>query len=221
MNIYGFAVVVEGLDVEDPEQIDTIYTDDFVLVASEVDGLTMLDLEIEADSGEHALQQLQDHLCSVPGLRLVRVDEDLVNTSEIASRLAVSRETPRTWMTQSPSGVPFPVPYTVVGAPGKPQKLWRWADVYAWAHTLNNGKLDDLSTPLDSATVTWINGQLLPQAVVAPSWHLIVLAKHRAPAQVPGFGEMSRKRFATGFESRNRQVWTVTESAGEWVGAGR
>lgn len=171
MRIYGFTAVVDGLEVNDDEQVDRLYTDEFVLVPAAADGVTTLDVEVEAASGEDALKIFYDHICQVEGITVERIDEDLVNTTEIAVRLGVSRETPRTWAApESVVGIPFPKHRTVVGSSGKPQRLWCWADVYAWAATTKPGSIKDLPVPLDAAAVTWFNAQMLRQ--VEPSTRL-------------------------------------------------
>lgn len=75
MTSFAFAATVTGLDVNSAEQLDQLYTDDFVLVPSTIDGLTTIDVEIDAQTGEHALAQFRDHLsaCSVT---IVRILED-------------------------------------------------------------------------------------------------------------------------------------------------
>lgn len=170
MTTYGFTAVVTGLDVENFEQLTRLYTEEFVIVPADRDGLTTLAVEIDAASCEAALMALQQHILHVPDVEVVRIDEDLVNVSEIALRLGVSREAPRLWAGQSNDvGVPFPVHHTIVGSPAKPQRFWRWAEVFAWVATTGRVDVSDHAVPLDADLVTWFNAQLLHQACEEPS----------------------------------------------------
>lgn len=162
MTIYAFSTTVNGLDLDDIAQLDTLYTDDFTILASEVDGVTSIDVEIDAETGEDALQAFVDHVRSVAGVLIVRVDLDLVNIPEVALRLNVSRESVRLWVQGERGSGDFPRHRSTVGN----QKVWAWADVYAWAHV--HGRIDSGEpTPLDASCVDWFNGRLVPQSQVA------------------------------------------------------
>lgn len=98
MNTYSFAVSVQGLDVEDPDQVEQLYGADFVVAAGTSDGLTTVEAEIEAPSGEAAIQRLLAFFATaLPEVKALRIDEHLVTTSEIAEALGLSRESVRLW----------------------------------------------------------------------------------------------------------------------------
>lgn len=156
MATYAFTVIVDGLDLDDVAALDALYTDDFEILPGEIDTLTTLDFVIEAASGEEALSLALGHLNGFPNLTPLRVDEDLVNVPEIADRLDVSREAVRLWASGARSDG-FPVHRTVIGS----QKIWAWADVYAWAFSLGKITTEVLDAPLDAPCVTWANGQLV------------------------------------------------------------
>lgn len=62
------------------------------------------------------------------GLEVTRVDQDLVDASEVASRLDRSRQNVQQWATGArKSG--FPEPISVVGG----KRFWPWAPVLEWA----------------------------------------------------------------------------------------
>lgn len=162
MTIYAFSTTVTGLDLDDIAQLDTLYTDDFTILASEVDGVTSIDVEIDAETGEDALQTLVDRARSVAGVVIVRVDLDLVNIPEVALRLNVSRESVRLWVEGERGNGDFPRHRSTVGN----QKVWAWADVYAWAQI--HGRIDSGEpAPLDASCVDWFNGRLVPQSRAA------------------------------------------------------
>lgn len=232
MAIYGFAAVVAGLDVEDFAQLDRLFTEDFDMSPGDIDGVTTLEVEVEAPSGEDALKTFHDHICRVGGITVERIDEDLVNISEIAVRLDVSRETPRSWLKAgSDVGFPFPKHRTIVGSPGKPQKLWCWADVYAWASTTGRGSIEDQPVPLDASVVTWFNGQLLRQVEPMADLALIFVDVQKKPDEEPKprpRGEYSdagfRRSSAMAYHSRSDQTIALAgrqASAGWLAGASR
>lgn len=185
MATYDLLAVVSGLDVEDEEQVDRLFTERFVLLPADRDGVTTLSLEIDAESGEEALKVFMEHMAGVPEVHVERIDEDLVNTSEIAARLDVSRETPRLWASRDHTQVPpFPGHHTIVGSPGKPQRLWRWVEVFEWVRARGQAGTSHLGTPLDASLVTLFNAQLL--------------ASRAARAAVTASGESAREVSITG-----------------------
>lgn len=60
-----------------------------------------------------------------PGVKILGTDRDLVSTTEIASRVGVSREGARKW-TKEPE---FPAPHAVIG---NRMAVWSWASVVEW-----------------------------------------------------------------------------------------
>lgn len=160
MNTYAFSVTVTGLDLDDTSQLDSLHTEGFVLVPGSIDGVVTIDVEADATSGQEALKMLTDHLEAHPEIVIQRLDEDLVNVPEIANRLDFNRETVRLWTTGGRREADFPAHRTVLAGG---QKIWAWADVYAWAEV--RGRLpDDLPMPLDVQCVDWFNGNLTPRA---------------------------------------------------------
>lgn len=222
MATYGFAAVVTGLDVEDFDQLDRLFTEDFDIAPGDMDGVTTLEVEVEASSGEEALKIFHDHICKIEDVTIERIDEDLVNTSEIAVRLDVSRETPRTWANQANDvGIPFPKHRTVVGSPGKPQRLWCWADVYAWVQATGRADLDHLPVPPDSAAVTWFNAQLLRQVEHADDMTFVIVDVPERPRALGQYTEIDyRRSSATLYRARSARTFTATaaRSGAGWLG---
>jgi hypothetical protein len=173
MTTFAFTASVTGLDLNSPEQLDRLYTDDFMLQPSAVDGVTSIDVEIDADSGEAALQTFLDHVAGA-GVRVTRVLEDLVNVPEIAERLNVNRETVRTWVSGSRGPADFPSHRMVIGN----QKLWTWNAVHAWA--LMNCRVTEGETePLDDSCVDWVNG-LIATATAEPKPSPVIVVVERS-----------------------------------------
>lgn len=155
MPTFAFSATVSGLDLDDLELLDQLYTDAFVLVPSEIDGVVSLDVEIDAPTGEDALKTFTAHLAGLRQIKIERIDEDLVNVAEIALRLGVTPQSVRNYAAgrrEATSGFPS---HRVALSGGL--KLWTWASVHAWASTLR--KLPEgTPTPLDSTCVDWYNG---------------------------------------------------------------
>lgn len=165
MPTFAFKATVYGLDLNDATQLDALYSDDLVLVPAEVDGVTAIYVEVDESNGERAYKVFSDHLATAcPDVRVLRVDDDLVNVPTIAERLEVTRQAVAMWVAGTRSDGTFPLHRAVVGG----QRVWTWACVYAWADV--NGRLPgDTPAPLDDACVAWINGQLVPSTRTDPS----------------------------------------------------
>ncbi|MDR0945106.1 MAG: hypothetical protein LBM66_02950 [Bifidobacteriaceae bacterium] len=166
MRAYEFTVVVSGVDLMDEAQVDALFTNRFVLVPACQDGVTILSAEVEAKDGAKAFTAFDQYLAAaLPASRICRIDQDLVNTSEIATRLDKSRETVRKWaMGERRPRETFPPHYTVCGG----QKLWLWADVFAWAARCGQA-LEDEPIPLDPVFVARYNGQHAAVSAAAAS----------------------------------------------------
>lgn len=212
MPTFAFTATVTGLDLDNIEQLDALLTDAFVIVPGEIDGVASLSVEIGAPSGEDALKVLVDHIARVaPGVTFVRVDEDLVNTPEIAVRLDLSREAVRLLVSGERGDGDFPRSRTIVGQ----QKLWTWADVHAWA--LVHGRVPhEEPHPLDTTCVDWFNGQLVPSPehvgidTTEPTLTLIVLGRPWATTWTRGRGGATvirDQRTQRSFASRGGAAW--------------
>lgn len=211
MTTFAFSATVAGLDLDDLNILDALFTDEFVLVPSEVDGVVSLDVEIDAPSGESALQKLVHHLKSIQGVHLVRIDLDLVNVSEIATRLELSREAVRLLSVGARGGGDFPQHRHIVGT----QKVWAWADVHAWA--LVHGRLPEGEpAPLDAACVDWFNGQLVPATKPQILLHFTGIPRSQGLRSVRGDswtrGSGARMRLPLRhrtFTARTGERWTM------------
>lgn len=156
MPTFAFAATVSGLTNE-PEQLTRLYAEEFTLVPSEIDGVTSIVAVLDAQSSEDAVHRFDCHLQSAtPEITIIRLDEDLVSTTEIAQRVGASRETVRLWAAgKRREGFP---PHRLVLTGGL--KLWAWADVFPWL--LEAGRLEpEEPRPLTVDCIDWYNGHLV------------------------------------------------------------
>lgn len=125
---YEFTVHVAGLDIEDESKLSRLSDEQFTVVPFASDGLLMLAVETTAKSPDAALRDFKSFLNGrSPGIKIMRIDLDLVSLSQIAERLAVSREAVRLWASgQRRQG--FPGPFTSAGQ----SLLWAWSEVFGW-----------------------------------------------------------------------------------------
>ncbi|MFZ1383224.1 MAG: hypothetical protein WAS54_10655 [Scrofimicrobium sp.] len=130
-------VVVKGLDLDDEKAeaalIDTLET----FLVSESDSGTVLSFYVDAEDFALEVEEKVVALQAIlPGISLVRLAPDLVNASDIARRVGVSREAARKWSKQEG----FPLPFGGVGD-GK-RSAWRWVDVVGWLKDEKGLKMD-------------------------------------------------------------------------------
>lgn len=85
-------------------------------------------VEIEATNGLQAGLDAAELLRSA-AIHPRRVDRDLVDATEIASRVNRSRQNVQQWATGARKDR-FPRPFAVIGQ----RRVWTWADVAAWAN---------------------------------------------------------------------------------------
>lgn len=138
MTTHGFTLIVEGVDINEPDVFDALYEagcDDALIGTTS--GIPVMDFSREAASLDEAILSAIMDAESVAGLQVVRIaDLDLVSMSEIAERIGRSRECVRLWVTgaRGPGGFPSPV-----NDPDSRYRFWRWSDVSDWLSRVLNG----------------------------------------------------------------------------------
>jgi hypothetical protein len=134
---YEFLFVVDGVSIDDDDVVATI-SEEFDGLLSWHRGLHRLAVAAEGGSAMEALHGLLPRLATkVPALRLLRLDPDLVGTSDIADRVNRTRQNVQQWVDgDRNSGSPFPQPEGAVGR----SLVWRWSEVNEWLRPLG---LDD------------------------------------------------------------------------------
>ncbi len=129
MTDHSFTLIIKG-DVEN--QLDELFAaglDDATFGA--VGGVQYGDVDREAPTLADAIGSAIIDVESVPGLRVLRVEpDDLVTAAEIAQRLGRSRESVRLLIAGKRGRSQFPAPVSHLRSRNR---LWRWADVAAWA----------------------------------------------------------------------------------------
>lgn len=98
-----------------------------------------------------------------PGAKVQGTDRDLVSTTEIASRVGVSREGARKWTKEAD----FPAPFAIIGSR---TSTWPWATVTAWL--LESRGIDMDETLPSESLLTQIDNYLFrnPDATTV-QWH--------------------------------------------------
>lgn len=157
MKAYEFEVTVEGLDINDDEVLDALYEMDFLCQPGSIDGVVTIWVRAEGESDQQAFRGFREALESSTPVRIVSIDEDLVNLSEIAERLGVSRETPRQWINNKPgTSMDFPKHHAVIGSGRSAQRVWRWVNVYCWCERTGR-KMEVDAMPLSPTLVSAFN----------------------------------------------------------------
>ncbi|WP_144127758.1 hypothetical protein [Catellatospora sichuanensis] len=133
--MYRIPLQVIDVDLSDDTTIGVIGLHLSDLVWTEVGGRVLAviysDVTDPIGLAVETARRIENHL----GARVREVDQDLVNTSDIAQRFGVKRETVRTWVEGTRGPGHFPAS---VGSPGvgdRSRRIWRWADVYEWLHS--------------------------------------------------------------------------------------
>jgi hypothetical protein len=146
--VSNFVLVLWGVSEPDSRLEDALYEagcDDAIL--SFRSGIAYLEFDREAGSLEEAiLSAVRDVERADARLRVIRVEPgDLVNASEIARRVQLTREYIRLLVQGKRGGGNFPAPQS--GITGK-TLVWSWAEVLRWLSDHN--MLEDKSV-LDTA----------------------------------------------------------------------
>jgi hypothetical protein len=128
---FVFALLVSGFDVHDDRQVEAFYAhglDDATIEdRGEVSVVTFYRAACSPDTALwSAIDELREAL---PGCRVLRVDDQLVNATDIADMAGRTPESIRQLAagTRGPGGFPTPA-----GVVGKGVKVWRWAEVQPW-----------------------------------------------------------------------------------------
>jgi predicted DNA-binding transcriptional regulator AlpA len=139
---YEFLFVVDGVDVDDESSVGII-VDDFDGVLSWSRGVSRLSIASDGDDAVDALHRLLLRLAKeIPGLRVLRLDPDLVGVPDVAERIGHSRQNVTQWVNgERCADRPFPPPEGSVGR----SLAWRWAEVDRWLAHL--GLSDGMARP--------------------------------------------------------------------------
>lgn len=123
---------VHGIDLEDEDIFEGIGSDLTDLLWEDTLGLITATLYYDGDDDvvSYAVDVARQIEHQLPGAKVKRVHEELVNQSEIAARAGVSRQAVSKWVTRV-GETAFPEPMTVL-ADRQSNRLWSWAHVSRW-----------------------------------------------------------------------------------------
>ena len=116
----------------DFEQASFDFYNTFDGLVAQRDALVFVTVELETSEPVRSAIEIAYELRMI-NLVPIRVDRDLVDASEIASRLDRSRQNIQQWATGVRKS-DFPAPVSTIGG----KRIWEWADIAIWA----NGYLD-------------------------------------------------------------------------------
>ncbi|MCD0483245.1 hypothetical protein LO771_12715 [Streptacidiphilus sp. ASG 303] len=128
---FEFTFVVDGVTPDD-EAAATVLVERFDGLLAEHRGRCLLTVSAEAGTALEAAHALVTGLRrALPGLRVLRLDPELVGVSDIAERCGRSRQNVAQWVggeRRAAAEAPFPEPEGTAGH----SLVWRWAEVNAW-----------------------------------------------------------------------------------------
>ncbi|MEU0952504.1 hypothetical protein ABZ353_09105 [Streptomyces niveus] len=136
---YEFTFVVDGATVDDDSAASRLESELDAMLAR-AGGQNLLSVSYGGDNAVEAAMTVAHAVRdAVPGLRLLRLDRDLVGVQEIAERTERSRQNVHQWTlgARLADKGPFPQPEGTVGR----GKAWLWTEVNAWLvqHSLDDG----------------------------------------------------------------------------------
>jgi hypothetical protein len=136
-------IQVHHLNLEDATTIDRLADFDNATF-EQVDALAFITVYVEEGQSVVAtvLEATRKLANKIRGAVAMRAHPDLVTTSDIASRVGVSREAVRKWIKGSRK--PFPIHFDTVSSD---QRVWRWVEVVEW---LRDAKAIDMDEDLPS-----------------------------------------------------------------------
>jgi hypothetical protein len=187
-------------------------TDETVLAALALAGVLTADqhdehtirvtANVEAPNAVRAAVTLINDVRTATPAKPVMAARDLVNITDIADRVGVTREAVRHWAGGKRRVGEFPRP---LDAPGG-QKIWEWASVHSWVR-LNLGLWDGLTYPnhgelgaIDAFIQHCVEAPDAAVKAVARNWSL-VKTRDDGPATLPAARRVRRPSRVGGWEA--------------------
>lgn len=162
---YSFTFVVDGLSMEDAEQVNAVTQRCEGSTLAEIGGVTLAILEWVAESPDEALAGALDEIEEAdPAIRVLRLDPDLVSVVDIAECSGRSRQSVRQLADGDRGPGDFPGP---VGTVGRAIRVWEWAAVDAWLR--HHDGTGDIECPIDTDTAAMFNGVLAGRRRESPA----------------------------------------------------
>ena len=143
MTEFSFEVLFTSLDLDDEGVLAALAQAGAVTADAHDEQTVRVAASVTAPNAVRAATAfIADVQNVLPKAEPVMVARDLVNITDIAERVGVTREAVRHWADGKRRSGQFPTP---LGVPGG-QKIWEWAPVNAWLR-LNLGIWDGLNYP--------------------------------------------------------------------------
>lgn len=151
--MYGFSLVVDGLDLDSETQNAALEFLPYDALASRSGGVVTIDVECDSLLPDESVSKVYKDLRDLR-IQAIRIDLDLVGLTDIAERVGASRETVRLWSTGERRS-DFPNHFTTAGG----SRLWAWTEVHAWI-VAQGIELDDMYdwVPLPLEVIESFNG---------------------------------------------------------------
>jgi predicted DNA-binding transcriptional regulator AlpA len=150
MTTFRLNIVFTGVDFDDDQVFETLAEVPHILWRAQgafATATATADADSPLQAAEAVVQQVIDR---VPSASPMRLDEDLVAISDVASRVGVTREAVRNWANGA-RHANFPLPRGIVG---DRIKVWAWSDVNAWLReNLNLGDPEECPAAHDAALI--------------------------------------------------------------------
>lgn len=150
LTTYRLNIVFSGIDFDDDKVFEALGALSNLYWRSE-GPLTFATAIIDSKSVMAASMQVVEQVTAVvPTACPIRVDEDLVSISDIASRVGMSREAVRNWANGTRQSN-FPIPKGIVG---DTIKVWAWSSISNWLNAnLSLGDKEYFPTEIEIAQV--------------------------------------------------------------------
>lgn len=178
---------VSGIDIDNPEIEQTLGERlPMVLWQGEGADLSMTFVVNDQNAPAEVLKVVRSLETAIPTFRALRVDRDLVSTTDIALRAGVSREAARKWGKE----VGFPVPFATVG---ENKHVWLWVEVLTWLNTTRGIEIGDRQ--LSEAEMVQIDNCLMhnPDAT-SVRWESVGVPEFVTPTELAaGFRNVARR----------------------------
>lgn len=164
---------VSGIDLDDPIVEHTLATQLPFLLWQGDQTYATATFDVEEQAAVRKTFDIARQLERLaPGVTIGGMDRDLVSTTEIASRVGVSREGARKWTKEAG----FPAPYAVIG---NRTMVWTWVSVVEWLRASRAIDMDEslaseqLLTQIDNVLfrnpdATSVQWQELPTSPAGP-----------------------------------------------------
>lgn len=160
----SFTLVVEGLDLDDPDQVDALWSPTFQVTPMSSGTLELITVEGGTDCPEKLVHEAVTHIRAA-GVTVVRVDLDLVNANTISENADVTRQAVTNWVSGIRGDGRFPTPYTTIG----PNRIWDWYSVREWLSENGHPEVRSEPTPLSAVQVAQINATIATHLHHAPT----------------------------------------------------